>query len=473
MSQAPRLKIAVVGAGAGGVLLANALARPGPRQFDVTLIDSRPGRGLAYGAADEGLLLNTRAGLVSLDTRSPSGFVDWLNTFRPRETPWTDADFAPRRLFGDYLEARLTSLCERTPGLGSTRWVAGKVRAVALQPDGWSLLLVSGERLQADAVVLATGPARPRALVFSGRAEIEAFVQDDPWDEAGLKAARLGGEVLIAGMGPTFADTAAALWRLNPKIRVLAVSRHGLAPRIHAPQGSGEALFASGYPHAARELQTRLLNASGLIEEDPEIRASRLEDLRRHGAAVWAALAPEERPMFVRYFRPYWEAERHRLPPELGETLRAAARRGKLELVRGRIAEAKALKDGSGARVALVTHRGPRALTVRRIVNCTGPEADPYRSRNPVLLDLLAQGLISADELGLGVRVGEDSGAIGADGRPTPGLYALGALTQGRFFEITGLPEIRAQAEAVAGTLAALPAAESAPAPRLVVANAN
>ncbi len=200
------------------------------------------------------------------------------------------------------------------------------------------------------------------------------------------------------------------------------------------------------------------------------MRESRLEDLRRHGAGVWEALSPEERPMFVRHFRAYWEAERHRLPPQLGETLRAAAARGKLQLLRGRIAEGKALTDGASVRVALITHQGPKALTVRRIVNCTGPETDPYRSRNPVLLDLLAQGRVSADELGLGVRVDQASAAMGADGRVTPGLFALGSLTQGRFFEITGVPEIRAQAHALASALGSV----AIEAPRLALAaNAN
>ena len=469
MPQADRRKIAIVGAGAGGVMLASALAKPGPVLFEVTLIDPAPGRGVAYGAADAGLLLNTQAGAMSLDACSPAGFVDWLNTYRARPEGWSGQDFAPRRHYGDYLEARLASLRDRTPGLGSTRWVAGRVLAMALQDGGWWLVLASGERIEADAVVLATGPARPRPLVFNGRAEIEAFVQDDPWDGAELKAARAGGEVLIAGMGLSFADTAAALWRINPDLRVLAVSRHGLAPRIHRKAGGGEPLFRHGYPATARELQTRLLTASGLIEGDPVVRESLIEELRRHGASVWRALEPDERPMFVRHFRPYWEVERHRLPPELGETLRVAAAEGRLELIRGRIAEGKAAKDGASARVALITHQGPRALTVRRIVNCTGPETDPYRSRNPLLLDLLAQGLVSADEHGLGLRVSEASAAIGDDGRLTPGLFALGALTQGQFFEITGAPEIRAQAGALATALAATPVPQSA----LAAANAN
>ena len=131
MAQTPRRKIAIVGAGAAGTLLAGALARPGPVLFDVTLVDGRPGRGLAFGGSDEDLLLNTRAGAMSLDAASPLGFVDWLNTYRPRPEPWTALHFAPRRLFGDYLEARLAGLRDRTPGLGSTRWIAGKVRAMA------------------------------------------------------------------------------------------------------------------------------------------------------------------------------------------------------------------------------------------------------------------------------------------------------------------------------------------------------
>ena len=83
-----RRKIAIVGAGAGGIMLASALAKPGPVQFDVTLVDRSPARGQAFGAAP-GLMLNTRAGAMSLDPCSPAGFVDWLNTYRPRPEGWS------------------------------------------------------------------------------------------------------------------------------------------------------------------------------------------------------------------------------------------------------------------------------------------------------------------------------------------------------------------------------------------------
>ena len=159
--------------------------------------------------------------------------------------------------------------------------------------------------------------------------------------------------------------------------------------------------------------------------------------------------------MFLRHFRRYWEVERHRVPPSQAKVIQQAAADGRFEVLRGRLAEAKALPSGLGARVALLTAEGPRALTVGRIVNCTGPEPDPFRSRNPLLLDLLAQGAAAADPLGLGLHVDEDSGVLDALGQSTPGLYALGALTQGRFFEITSVAEIRAQAERLAQRIVA------------------
>jgi uncharacterized NAD(P)/FAD-binding protein YdhS len=235
---------------------------------------------------------------------------------------------------------------------------------------------------------------------------------------------------------------------------VIAVSRRGLAPRTHA-RATGRPALTPPYPNTARELHTRLVNGAVLIEGEGRIRPGAFHGLNDIGAQVWARLPEEERRMFLRHFRPYWDVERHRLPPAQGAALQTAIEAGRLELVRGRLAEAKPLKDGSGARVALVTASGPRALTVGRIVNCTGPEADPYRSRNPLLLDLLAQGVVSADPLGLGLSVDGHGQAIDARGEVSPGLHVLGALTQGRFFESTAFADIRRQAASLAELICA------------------
>ena len=444
MTHPQTCNVAIVGAGASGVLLASALVRP-PVPLNVVLIDPEPGRGPAYGTGDEGHLLNTRAGNMSLDAHSPQGFVEWLNLYRERPGAWGGEDFAPRRAFGDYLEERLRNLETRTPGLGATRVV--RARAVSAERDesGWSIRLASRERLQADAVVLATGPARPRPLLFHGRDEVEAYVQDDPWDDASLKSLPGGGEVVLIGTGLTALDVATAIWRRDPQTRVLAVSRHGLLPRIHASPSPAAPVLSAPYPRTARELYAKLRAAAEFVEGDASLRHGVFLNLREIGAKLWAGLPDDERLMFLRHFRRYWEVERHRVPPEQAEVVRAAMADGRLEVIRGRLAEAKPLPNGSQARVALLTTDGPRAVTVNRLINCTGPESDPFRSRNPLLLDLLAQGAAAADPIGLGLHVDENCAVLGSGGHATPGLYAVGAPTQGRFFESTAVAEIRGQ----------------------------
>ena len=447
MARHPKIQVAIIGAGASGVALASALVRP-PTPLEVVLIDPDPGRGLAHSARDPHRLLNTQAAEMSLDPGSPSGFLDWLRVYRDRPGGWNGDDFVPRALFGDYLEDRLRSLEQRTPGLGSTRVVRAKALAAERAGDGWSIRLSSGERLEAGLVVLATGWAPPRPLIFQGRSEIEAQVQDDPWDEPGL--GRAGGDVLLVGSGLTALEAAEAVWRRDPAARVFAVSRHGLLPRAHVRPAGAKPTFAAPYPGSARELYAKLRAAAELVDGDTVLRPGAAVGLRQAAPAMWDALPVEERAQFLRLFRRYWDVERHRAPPAQAQAVQTAMAEGRFEVVRGRLAEGKALPSGLAARVALLTSHGPRALTVSRIVNCTGPQCDPFRSRNPLILDLLAQGLAAADPLGLGLHVDEQGAVLGARGTPTPDLYALGPPTQGRFFEITSVPEIRARAQALA-----------------------
>jgi uncharacterized NAD(P)/FAD-binding protein YdhS len=446
--------VAIIGAGASGILLANALVRP-PRPVRVVLVDPDPGRGVAYAGSDPHRLLNTRVGAMSLDAGQPLGFLEWLEVYRERPGGWSAEDFAPRSLFGDYLQHRLFNLVSRTPGLGSTSVTRSRAVAAERTANGWSVRLADGGRLQARTLVLAAGPARPRPLIFHGRGQIEAQVLDDPWDEGGLRGLPQGSTVLLIGTGLTALDAAEAVWRRDPEAKVLAVSRHGLLPRVHAsPAASGPVLTAP-YPSTARELYAKLRAAAEFVEGDGALRHGVFLGLREIAARLWSGLAIEERAMFLRHFRRYWEVERQRIPPAQAKVIQQAAADGRFEVVRGRLAEAKAIPSGQGARVALLTSQGPRALEAGRIINCTGPEPDPFRSRNPLLLDLLAQGAAATDPLGLGLDVDDDSHVLDAQGRPTPSLYALGSLTQGRFFEITGVAEIRAQAERLAGSILA------------------
>ena len=357
-SSAPK-RIAIIGAGASGVLLASAIARSSSGA-EVTLIDPSPGRGVAYGDPRPEYLLNTRVGNMSLDLHTPGGFLTWLRANAERPEGWTADDFAPRARFGDYLEHRLAAVLAGELGGPAPRLVRERVEAAELSASQWRLRFSSGKTLTADVVVLATGWSRPRPLRFHGREEVDSLVRDDPWNAHALDGLEPGAEVLLIGSGLTALDVALAVWRKQPDAKVTALSRHGMLPRVHG--------------------------------------------LPRRAAPVLS-------------------------PP-------AAWRR---------------------ARALVPAKDDVLPLTVNRIINCTGPDQDPFRSRNPLILDLLAQGWAAADELNLGLQVDDDGAVLGSGGQASPGLYALGPPTQGRFFEITGVPEIRAHAERLAARLGRTP----------------
>ena len=84
-----------------------------------------------------------------------------------------------------------------------------------------------------------------------------------------------------------------------------------------------------------------------------------------------------------------------------------------------------------------------RALCVERIVNCTGPDYDASRSRDPLLSSLVRNGYVKPDPLGLGLHTKPDCAVVGADGAPTPQLYYVGPMLRADHWEATAAAELR------------------------------
>jgi uncharacterized NAD(P)/FAD-binding protein YdhS len=75
-------------------------------------------------------------------------------------------------------------------------------------------------------------------------------------------------------------------------------------------------------------------------------------------------------------------------------------------------------------------------------------------AHSPLLQEMRRQGFVVADSLGLGISVNRDSRVLNSEGVTQSNLYAVGVLTAGQFWEITAVPDIRAQAEQVAAQIA-------------------
>ena len=106
------LRIVICGGGASSVLLLAALNERTTQPVAVTIMEphARLGVGVAYSTPCAAHLLNTRACNMSVNTDA-TDFVQWLRSARHRRGfNWGAHDFAPRRFYGEYLQAKLDAI---------------------------------------------------------------------------------------------------------------------------------------------------------------------------------------------------------------------------------------------------------------------------------------------------------------------------------------------------------------------------
>jgi len=99
---------------------------------------------------------------------------------------------------------------------------------------------------------------------------------------------------------------------------------------------------------------------------------------------------------------------------------------------------------------------------VDRVVNCTGPDHDVRRTREPLLRSLIAQGAAVSDPLALGLATDECGALVDASGRVSDQVYYLGPLLRPKYWETTAVQELRTYAEQLACQLAVSSAVRSA-----------
>ncbi|PSR15616.1 hydroxyacylglutathione hydrolase, partial [filamentous cyanobacterium CCP3] len=93
------------------------------------------------------------------------------------------------------------------------------------------------------------------------------------------------------------------------------------------------------------------------------------------------------------------------------------------------------------------------ALTVSRVIQCTGAQVDYRTSPHPLIDSLRDQRLICPCNLGLGLDTAVDGAVLDAQGQRSPWLYTLGTPRKGQLWETIAVPELRQQAQALASTL--------------------
>ncbi len=440
-----RARVLVVGAGFSGSLLAAELVARTEVQVILVERSGVYGRGAAYAQGSQTNLLNVRSNRMSAFAEAPNHFVEWLAKHRPGADP---NSFAPRSDYGAYVADILRGVAEGT----SERLIRRSAEVLSLETTAFGVAarLSNGELIQADAAVLAGGnlaPATPtavRALIGSPR-----YVEN-PWAPGALEAIGEQDDVLLLGSGLTAVDALLDLDARGWRGQAVAVSRRGLMPHAHDARQDP----TSAPPPEAGELSRQLKAFRTRRKAEPWGRL--MDELRPHGQTLWRRLSPAQRRRSLRHLRPWWDIHRHRIAPEAAARIARLRTDGRLRVIAAALVDAQITEQGATITLRPRGAREIRAAAARWVVNCTGPDTDLSRTRDPLLSRLLAGGDARTDVLNLGLDTDEELRVRRSDGSAEARVFALGPLTRGVFWEITAVPDIRLHARTLAQTLGRL-----------------
>jgi hypothetical protein len=222
----PITTIAIIGGGVSGTLTAFYLVRQGT-PARVILIDKQHdfGLGLAYSTPSLRHLLNVPAGKISALPDQPNHFLNWLR--RNHDPAATEKTFAPRSVFGRYIQSLLKSTSQLDREIAT-------VVDVRLQGSGAVLRLDNGCELRAGLVVLATGNFDPDPLPGITKAASDSgLYRHNAWATETYDGLHPEARVALIGTGLTGVDVVLRLRELGHRGKIIALSRHGIFPNRH------------------------------------------------------------------------------------------------------------------------------------------------------------------------------------------------------------------------------------------------
>lgn len=451
-------RIAIIGGGFSGAMVAVHLLRHAVSPLTIYLIERKPtiGPGVAYSTASECHLLNVPAGKMSAFPDEPDHFLNWLQSLPEQQDLWNfDASsFVTRRLYGQYIQVVLNDAATQARSGVQLEQIIDEAVAIQPQVNQASVVLKGGRTLEVDRVVVAWGNFVPKHPHLGNSATYESWrYHASPWSIPNFTAFAADETVMVVGSGLTAIDVVARLHQQGHQGQIILVSRRGLLPQPHRP--------GSAYPaFTTEQLPQRLSALMRHIRQEIEFAAlqgydwrSVLDALRPVSQLLWQNLTLAEQRRFLRHLRPYWETHRHRIAPPIAQIIVTLQQTGQLQVHAGRIQSCQEDEAGINVMIQQRCSKLPIHLHIQHIINCTGSELNYDRLQHPLITHLFQIGLIQTDSLKLGLATAENGALIDAKGNASSWLYTLGCLRKGQLWETTAVPEIRQQAQTLAKLL--------------------
>jgi uncharacterized NAD(P)/FAD-binding protein YdhS len=446
--------IAIIGAGLSGRLLAVNLLRQATHDVSIQMFERGEANsmGAAYSSNEGYLLLNVPACRMGAFSEDAEHFLKWVREKGISAGPW---DFLPRKLYRDYVFSLLEESQLTGRNGSSFELIRGEV--IDLQPgqNGATLYVQGKGAFPAHKVVLALGNFPPRNPHITNRVALTShrYVRD-PWAFSGFSSLQGNERVVFIGSGQTMVDLLVGLYRRGHTGRIVSISRRGILPLAHKgfepyPSFYAEIKDSTCLLEILRSVRRHLDEAD---RHGIDIR-SVIDSLRPDTQELWLALPEAEKRRFLRHLFRYWEIIRSRIPPESDLIIQQLCASGQLQIIPGRIRNM--VENETGIEVHYSSPEGIREEVVKAslVINCIGPESDIERVEHPLVKNLLRRGLVRPGPARLGIDAQPQGAVIGRQGETSGFLYTMGSMMKGILWEVIAVPDIRLQAEQLAGLL--------------------
>lgn len=426
-------RVIIIGGGYSGAMLAARLAEKGQAS---ALIERSGvfGPGVAYSARLDDHRLNVRTERMGAVAGQLKGFQTWMERYHPDHAD--PSGFAPRRLYGLYVQERLAGVEAAHPGL-ITR-ITGE--AVALNHT--TVTLSDGRTIEGRAVVLATGNPAPKTASNQASPRILA----NPWAKGALEQIGAQDDVIILGTGLTMVDVILQLDHQAWRGRAYGVSRRGQMPRAHGREHDASAFLPDEAFAGPLSLRLKAARKAAKTEGWRSV----MEAYRPITIELWRAASLAERSRFIRHLRPWWDVHRHRIAPDVAHRLNALKDEGRLIQSPGYVRAIRG--DDASIEMDIKPRKGElKTLKAQWLIDCTGPGHDA--TGQPLTRDLIEAGKARLDGLKLGLDLDETGHVLDAKGQANPALFVLGPPARAALWETIAVPDIRNRIEIIADAL--------------------
>lgn len=478
------ISIGVVGGGASAVCLIDALAAAAGGPGNLTVFEPSPNlwRGRAYQVDSETIKVNATPDDMSVRAGDPHHFLRWLGA-RERmlgesygPDPFSGARFAPRTVYGDYLEqSAYAALAE----LRRQGWRVDLVgdSATTARRSGDQVVVSTGGGVTSsfDYVVLCVGGDGPKDVY--GLAGAPGFTADPYPVSQNLRTIGATERVAVIGSGLTAVDIVVSLAAQGHQGPISLVSRRGVLPGVRQRAADFELRYLTqermrALARSRREVSveefTRVVRQE-LLEAGVDLEAlyaeivgmggeSPVSRLRRQFAAVtssdlglrilqravpevgpdvWPVLGEQDRARLLRSHYRTVMSLCCPMPPGSAAVLLGLVDEGRLEIRSGLDSVSPA--DGGGFTLRL----GDRSVIASdRVINAVSASEGRIPSgAAPLVHTLIGDRAASLHPHG-GLHVARATSRLTTDGAPDPRLYGLGTIAAGSLFFTFGIQSL-------------------------------